>query len=269
MKDDLQSGTTASTRWAGLSATGSKRDSNEDAFAVFAAREIFAIADGCGGSDSDRRAADITLACFGDDGGAAHLLEPKPSSPYRTPPRRRELLGPPADSLAQAAVLANELVFTDALLDPRRRGQGATLAALRLQPGWMTTVHVGDCRIARFRENRLEWLTTDHTLLVDLRKTAAPADEIRRAEELHSTVITRALGYNTPLDVELQYFCTRPADTYLICSDGLWRQVSLVTISGIIDQPSASLTTQCRALIEAAEEAGGTDNTTAVLLEII
>ena len=263
MDDKQLNGITTLTRWAGVTATCRCRAHNEDDFLVIPASEVFAVADGCGGGASGRRPAEMTLACFGDEAGIRTS-----ASPYRAPEPPSSPLPSPADPLARAVVSANTAVWDDAQRDPRARGQGCAVIAVRVQPGWVATTHIGDCRLGRLRQGEFTWLTEDHTLWVEMQQAGADAAEVERLRREHATVITRAIGVDTPLDVELHYHRTEPDDLMLLCSDGLWRELTRAQIVETLSSPSRQLTSLCRDLLAAVEAAGGHDNTTIILAEL-
>jgi protein phosphatase len=248
MKD--QSGTTSLAEYAAGTTTGSCRTINEDGFGVFEQRNIFVVADGCGGRSSGESAANLAVASFGR-------------------PHDTQDLGPTgADPLALAVLTANADLFREGQARAELRGQSATLCAVRVSARAVSIVHVGDCRVGRYREGRLAWLTEDHSLVAELRKTGAPPEEIARAGEVHSTVITRAVGVVEHLAVELTYHPALPGDLYLLCSDGLTRQVDPARISELLGAGARSLCERCTALLDASESAGGRDNATVLLLRL-
>ena len=241
-------GTTSLAEYAAGTTPGSCRTINEDAFGVFEQRNIFVVADGCGARSSGEAPADLTVARFGGQHDASDL-------------------GPTgADPLALAVLTANADLLREGRTRPELKGQSATLCAVRLSASAVSIVHVGDCRVGRYREGRLIWLTEDHSLAAELRKTGAPPDEIARAGEVHSTVVTRAVGVLEHLAVDLAYHPTVPGDLYLLCSDGLTRQVDAARISELLGASGRSLGERCTALLDASESAGGRDNTTVLLV---
>ena len=245
-----QCGTTALVEYAAGTTTGSRREVNEDAFAVFEASHVFVVADGCGGRSSGRSAADLTVASF------AH-------------PRPARDVGPPeADPLALSVLIANRDVFREGQTNAELRGQGAALCAIRVSSGSVSIVHVGDCRVGRYREGRFGWLTEDHSLELEMRRSGVPTEEIARVCESHATVITRAVGATEDLAVDLTYLPTVPGDLYVLCTDGLTRQVAHPRIAELLGVGAQSLRERCATLLEASESAGGHDNTTILLLQL-
>lgn len=241
---DTESGTTSLVEYAAATATGGRRTVNEDSFGIFPDRNVFVVADGCGGVASGRPAANLAVDCFSNIADGDGTL---------------------SDPLARAVVLANTTVLDRATQNRHQRGMGAALCGLRLEPSQATIVHVGDCRVARLFDH-LEWLTKDHTLAAALRSSGASAEQIREVEELHPTVLTRAIGTREDLQVDIQTHEVDAGEHILLCSDGLSRNVEESVICKVALDRSLTLPQRCQRLLDAAESVGGYDNTTVVLL---
>ena len=226
---------------------GKKRRRNEDAFVC--EPPLFAVADGMGGAQAGEVASSLAAASVSDGLGNFD----------RVPARDAEkvVVGLIRD--------ANRLVHQRATHDAAASGMGTTMTvALVSGDNTVTIGHVGDSRAYLLRNGTLEQLTDDHSLVAEL---------VRRGElspteaEVHPqrSVITRALG--TEPDVEIDVFSieARDGDVFLLCSDGLSTMVDADTIAGILDRNRDELPAATRALIKAANESGGDDNITAVL----
>jgi len=235
--------------YAAATATGACRARNEDSFAILSEWNVFLIVDGQGPD-----AAGLTVAGF--------------TSAFTQEPARTDPGLPGADSLARAVLLAHGDLHRTMLTEQSSRGQGAALAAAWVSQGWIRTAHVGDCRLGRVREGKLEWLTQDHSLEAAMRLSGDPPEEIARLRETHANVITRAVGASKDLVVDLAYHPTAPEDVYVLCSDGLTRHVSFARIARRAAATERSLTERCADLLEATEAAGGADNATVLLLRI-
>jgi len=171
-----------------------------------------------------------------------------------------------ADPLAVAVLHANAEVLRAVDSNPLLKGQGATVCAVRAFERWITIVHVGDCRVGRYRDGGFTWLTEDHSLLAEMRMSDMPAEEIEEKANFASNILMRAVGIQEPLCVDVSYHPTAPGDVYLLCSDGLSRHVEPSRISELLSVHSQRLQTCCAALLEASEQAGGHDNATVILL---
>lgn len=244
-----RSGRTSLVDYAAAATPGSRRSVNEDAFGIFEGDNVFVVADGCGGRSSGRDAADRTVACFGALRRSADL----------------GIAG--ADPLALAVLHANADVYQAAKIDPNLMGQGATVCAVRMSPGWVSIVHAGDCRVGRSRDGRFEWLTEDHSPLAEARRIGSTPEELAGAEQ-HSTVVMRAVGTRETLAVDLTYQPAMFGDIYLLCTDGLTRHVPQTHILDLLSIGTTSLRERCSALLEASETAGGHDNATVIVLQL-
>jgi protein phosphatase len=236
---------------AGQTHTGRVRAANEDSFAVLPHLNLFMVADGMGGHAHGEVASQM----------AVHTVEDFFDDP---------MLGPSASvEQAQARLLdgiklANRRILRAARLDPRKRGMGTTFAGVLVQGSTACVAHVGDSRVYRLREGRLEQLTQDHTAL---REVPVRTDRGMVAVEIRSVrqVLTRALGLWETVEVDARIEQVKADDIFLICSDGLAGVVDEDGIIGILET-DAPLDTNAWALIELANEYGGPDNVTCVIL---
>ncbi len=196
-----ESGQTTLVEYAGSTITGSCREVNEDTFGILHETDTFLVLDGCGSASSGENAAILTVACFKEVLG-------------QRPAHHSDLAT--AEPLAVAAIRANESIFKEGQTNPGRKGEGAALCALRVFEGWIALAHVGDCRIGRYRDGTLTWLTENHSLVAEMRRSGAPPDEIARIGETHPTVITRAVGVAKNVPVDLSYHPYRAGDLYVL-----------------------------------------------------
>jgi serine/threonine protein phosphatase PrpC len=223
---------------------GRKRRGNEDSFVC--RPPLFAIADGMGGA----RAGEVASAL------AAGALEDSNHGSGE-----RYLSG-----LIQEA---NRRVHERASTDASTSGMGTTMTvALVESDGSLTIGHVGDSRAYRLRGDRLEQLTDDHSLVGELVRRGELSPEAAEAHPQRS-VITRALGTDADVDVDTFSVETEAGDLYLICSDGLSDMVDRETIERILRDGRPDLDGAARALVHAANRAGGEDNITAILFELV
>jgi len=239
---------------------GRVREHNEDACAVDAERGAFVVCDGVGGAAggevASRVASDAMLEWLlaSDGSGAAG-----------------------GDRLSRGVALANQRVLQEARHTRALRGMGTTLVGLLAEPAevtesvWGTVwlVNVGDSRCYRMRRGALEQLTQDHSLVEE----QVRAGEMTREQAEHSpirNVITRAVGSYAMVEADIQGLEAECGDLYLLATDGLTRELSDGEIVGILQAPEevdeASLERICARLIEAANEQGGGDNITCVLV---
>ena len=242
---------TVTVRYAAAAVTdrGRKRPSNEDAFGYSVEDGVYVVCDGMGGAAAGEIASSIAvdeflrLVCSRDPG--ATLL-----------------------ALAQEAVAAvNNAIFSRAQRQPKLSGMGTTLVALLVEETRVWVLNVGDSRCYRLRDGRLEQLSLDHSLVEEQVRIG----RMSRSEALRSplrNVITRALGTQAHVTPDIFQFEVEPGDLFLLCSDGLSRELSDKQIHShlAVDQ---LLTDRCTHLIEAAKKAGGHDNITAILVQAV
>ena len=233
-------------RSAGLSDTGRKRRQNEDAFVC--EPPLFAIADGMGGAQAGEVASRIAAAVF-EEGAAAVQGE---------------------DGVATVVRAANARIFERAVHDPAVAGMGttATVAVVDAAAATVTIAHVGDSRAYLYRLGTLEQLTTDHSLVGELVRSGRLTED-EAAVHPHRSVITRALGTDADVEVDTLTVDGAPGDLVLLCSDGLSAMVRDDQILRVLEATGAAPREAAEALISAANAAGGEDNVTVVLFELV
>jgi protein phosphatase len=224
--------------------TGRQRRGNEDAF--YARAPLFAVADGMGGAQAGEVASHLAVEVLeqGLPDGAGSVEE----------------------RLRARVSEANERIMQSAQADDARTGMGTTLTVAYVGEDDLTVAHVGDSRLYRLRDGTFERLTDDHSLVEELvrqgKLTPAEADE-----HPQRSIITRALGAEEAVEADSATWAGRHDDVYLICSDGLTSMVPEARVAEVL-VAARSLDAAGRALIDAANEAGGRDNITVVLFRL-
>lgn len=235
-------------RSAAVTDRGRARRRNEDAYHL--GESVFAVADGMGGH----------LA--GDVASATALL------PVQALDGRVFQDAATAQAAMLDAVLAaNAAVVRKAADEPDLRGMGTTLTAAIVEGRRLHVAHVGDSRAYLIRDGDLTQLTRDHTLVAHLIEEGQITEE-EAAHHPHRSIITRAIGVDVDLDVDTLTIELQDGDQVLLCSDGLTGPLSDTTIEEIVG-PEADIDEAARSLVDAANEAGGPDNITVVLLRYI
>jgi PPM family protein phosphatase len=223
--------------------TGRQRTTNEDAY--FARGPLFAVADGMGGAQAGEVASRI----------AAEAFEPA------------ERGTEPAESfLRSIAQSANAQIHSLSQHDSSRSGMGTTLTSALVDGDEIAIGHVGDSRAYLFREGELKLLTSDHSLVEELRRQGRLTDEEAEGHPQRS-IITRALGPESDVDVDTLTVSARPGDIYLLCSDGLTTMVKDAMIARILSE-SPTLDEATTWLVNEANDAGGRDNITVVAFRL-
>jgi protein phosphatase len=238
-----------------------RREHNEDAVLLRPELGLFLLADGAGGHNAGNIASALAMTTV------ANVYESSAASLAGRPEVDQFGLWTGARRLAAAIHRANVDIIDIAKKASRYHGMGTTIVALAFsESGDLVHVaHVGDSRCYRLRDNKLEPLTIDHSLLMDVLETNPDADDDLIAR-MPRHVVTRALGMVETMRVSVRTLRTEPGDLYLLCSDGL---------SGVLDDHQIELMLgehrtpdrHVRALIEAALGADAQDNVAAVVVE--
>ena len=232
-------------QYAARTDPGRKRRGNEDSYVC--RPPLFAIADGMGGARAGEVASALAAGALEESGagsgGVAHVVE-----------------------LIQEA---NRRVHDRASTDAETSGMGTTITVALLEDdGTVTMGHVGDSRAYLLRDGRLEQLTDDHSLVAELVRRGELSPAAAEVQPQRS-VITRALGTDPDVDVDAFPVEAHAGDIFLICSDGLSDMVDGEQIEAILKTHRDNLDAAAKALVQAANRAGGEDNITAILFEIV
>jgi serine/threonine protein phosphatase PrpC len=229
---------------AGLTDPGRRRRHNEDAFVC--EPPLFAIADGMGGAQAGELASRLAAAAVGR-GEASDLTG--------------------GDRVVALIEAANRSVYERAAGDQSVSGMGTTMTAALVEDDQVWIGHVGDSRAYLLRDGGLQQMTEDHSLVAELvRSGRLTPDEA--GDHPHRSVITRALGTDPDVAVDVMPVPTQPGDVFVLCSDGLTTMVDDDTILELLAQHRDDLDTAARALVARANDAGGEDNITVVLFEV-
>ena len=233
-------------RVAGITDTGRRRRQNEDAYVC--EPPLFAIADGMGGAQAGELASRLAAAAIEETA---------------------------ADATGEAGVVAivraaNTRVFERALEDPAVAGMGttATVALVDEEAGTIALAQVGDSRAYRYRDGALEQLTTDHSLVGELVRSGRLTED-EAAVHPHRSVITRALGTEPDVEVDTSTVDVAAGDLILLCSDGLSAMVRDDEIARVLEASAVDPGSAGEELVRAANAAGGDDNVTVVLFELV
>ncbi len=240
---------------AGYSDRGRVRTSNEDAFGLCLDAGIFVVCDGMGGAAAGEVASHVAVDVMLERlcGGAANEDE----SDLESSQHKQSLL-------RDAVAAANGKVFSQAEEDAQLHGMGTTLVALLVVGNRAWVAHVGDSRCYRWRQGTLERFTEDHSLVDEQVRLGQLTPEEAERSPLRN-VITRAVGSQRSVTPEIEELQVEPGDLFLLCSDGLTREVrdeQLVALMSEVDELEAG----CQALVAAAIMNGGRDNVTCVLV---
>lgn len=242
----------------GLTDVGRVRTNNEDSFRILEALHLFVLSDGMGGEAHGEVASSMAVESIvnycaeaTDDSGM--ILDGAAGEHWAEKTKR----------LQSAVYLANSRIYESAQKNPEQRGMGATLTAAWFDNGRLSIAHVGDSRAYLLRGGTLLQLTSDHSLVAEQVRRGIITPQEAEASEMQS-VLLRALGAHSQVEVDVDEVGIYPRDVLLLCSDGLTRMVTEPEIAGSL-QAETDPTSVARKLIELANERGGIDNITVIV----
>jgi serine/threonine protein phosphatase PrpC len=223
--------------------TGRQRSANEDAY--FARAPVFAVADGMGGAQAGEVASRLAAEAF--EAGNADGESPE-------------------TYLRRVVEQANSRIHAIAERDSSRSGMGTTLTAALVEGEEVSLAHVGDSRAYAYREGKLRRLTSDHSLVEELRRQGRLTEQ-QAEEHPQRSIITRALGPEPEVEIDTMTYPARPGDVFLLCSDGLTTMIPEERIAEVLDA-TPDLDAAVSRLVREANEAGGRDNITVVAFRL-
>jgi serine/threonine protein phosphatase PrpC len=245
---------------AGKTDTGKTRKNNEDSYVVDDGLGLYAVADGIGGHEGGEVASRMAIE------GLSEIVRERCSGADNTPAHGISAKGDTAEAaLNHAFTLVNGKIRQAAAENPALLRMGTTLTVLWFREKTAHLAHVGDSRAYRLRAGVLTQVTDDHTVIADqLRAGLLTPEQARKNPYRH--VITRALGIDPELEVDSRTIEVRPDDAFLLCTDGLTEMVDDETIRGILEGASAQEAAE--RLVKEANDRGGVDNITVVVIQI-
>src|SRR5207253_6039759 len=246
-------------RSAARTEVGMKREHNEDSFLVNEDLGLYVVCDGMGGHVGGETASRLAVQTVERELLSTRM---RAEDPFASTAALSET--PLAPALREAIEGACAAVYRTSRANPELQGMGTTCIALLLRDEMAILGHVGDSRAYAVRENEVTQLTEDHSLVNEqVRAGLLTIDEARHSRL--KNIITRSVGFEEDVLVDLLGFETRPGDRYLLCSDGLSNLVDNDEIGAQLlrhDDPDRA----CRALIDLANERGGDDNITVIVI---
>ncbi|HEY6453412.1 MAG TPA: Stp1/IreP family PP2C-type Ser/Thr phosphatase [Steroidobacteraceae bacterium] len=246
----------------GLTDTGRVRDHNEDTIAFDSEIGLMVLADGMGGYNAGEVASGIAVKTI-----VGLVREAVEREDWRVHDPQAGLTRA-SIILRDAIVRANKIIFQTARTQPQCEGMGTTVVGALFFDNRVSIAHVGDSRLYRLRSDGLEQLTMDHSLLQELvDRGFYSAEEAQRAA--NKNYVTRALGVEPNVDVEVQEHPVYKGDLYLICSDGLSDMVEDDDIHLTISTFGANLENATKQLIQLGNDNGGKDNISVLVAEVV
>jgi protein phosphatase len=243
---------TNAVRYVAAAATdrGRKRPSNEDAFRFSVEHGVYVVCDGMGGAAAGEVASSLAVD---------EMLRLLSGRAEGTPISLEE-------SVQQAIWTTNEVIHSRSRHDSQLSGMGTTLVGLATEGRRVLVFNVGDSRCYRLRNSALEQISQDHSLVEEQVRLGRMTHSQARHSPLRN-IITRALGTQITVTPDLFELEAELGDLFLLCSDGLTRELADPLLESLlaIDQPLEKL---CARLVEAANNAGGHDNITCLLVRV-
>jgi len=252
-----------SLTWAVSSDPGLKRTSNEDSYSTRPDVGLFVVADGMGGHVAGEVASRVAVEAI-----EAFIQETAGADKNRTWPFPFDpTLSLEANRLKAAFRLANRRIASAIADSQDLRGMATTASAVLVGQRTACLGHVGDSRIYVLRAGALEQITDDHSWVEEQVRAGTLTPSAARQHPWRN-VVTRALSGGEDPEVDVTDVTPVPGERYLLCSDGLFAVVPDERIAEILSQRGVPLDEICRSLVEAANEGGGPDNITTLVLEI-
>lgn len=239
----------------GMSDTGRVRQNNEDAYAAIPDIGLAVVADGMGGHKAGEVASAMAIDVI-----TRSLAE-------RLPSTRRVKRTRIPEIVRNAIELANSAVYEAANTNRDYAGMGSTVVVTAFHGDRVCIAHVGDSRLYRLRGGVLQQLTEDHSVVQDLLRRGLISPEQARTSP-NKNVITRALGVTRTVEVTVRDERVQQGDLYLLCTDGLHDMLTDENIASLLRVGVDDITDLAARLIDAANQAGGDDNVTTVVVRV-
>jgi protein phosphatase len=240
---------------------GRKRKGNEDSLFLNPEQHLYVVADGMGGHAAGEVASRVAVDAINEfvtlTGGNDEITWPFGLD---------ETLSHEGNRLKTAIRHANRRVLEATRESAEYEGMATTVAAVLVDDDTAHLAHVGDSRIYLWSEGRISQLTNDHSWVNEQIQSGVISAEQARSHPLRN-VVTRALGGRSDLLVDVQARRMKPGDVLLLCSDGLTTMVGDEDIARILDEAAGDVGRAATALVDEANERGGEDNITVVLLK--
>jgi serine/threonine protein phosphatase PrpC len=249
-------------RSVGLSDVGRVREHNEDTIGVDGDIGLMVLADGMGGYNAGEVASGIAVKTI------MSLVKESVAQGDMHTTDADSGLSRPSIVLRDAIIRANKIIFQTAKTQPQCEGMGTTIVACLFADNKVSVAHVGDSRVYRLRANHFEQLTLDHSLLQELVDRGFYS-QAEAARATNKNYVTRALGVEPTVDVEIHEHVAQKGDVYVLCSDGLSDMVEDDDIHLTISTFSANLETVAKQLIQLSNDNGGRDNVSLILAQVI
>ena len=220
---------------------------------------LFILSDGMGGLEAGEVASRLAVETVLD-----HCRQAEADPTLAVFGKHIDGVSETSNRLASAVRLANAEIYSHAKNRGGKAAMGATIAVLRFVEDRVCIAHVGDSRAYLLRDGQFDQLTEDHSFVADQVRRGMLTEEEASRSKMHN-VLTRALGIDPQVEVDVTEELLRDGDIYVVCSDGLFRELSTSQISGVLQETDDPQRAASR-LIDLANQAGGGDNITVIVL---
>jgi PPM family protein phosphatase len=245
-----------------LSDVGQRRDHNEDAIASDVEIGLVVLADGMGGYKAGEVASEIAILTI--------VAELKEALVNMEPGQADAVTGMQAEShlVSEAVAKANESIYNVSQNQPQCAGMGTTLVVGLFTNNKLLVGHIGDSRMYRLRGDTFIQVTEDHSLLQEQIKSGLITPEQAKLSN-NKNLVTRALGIDPEVELELHEYDVQEGDLYLLCSDGLSDLVEDDDIHLTLRELNANLELAAHQLVQMANDNGGKDNISVILARVL
>ena len=241
---------------------GLRRSANEDSLSVREDLGLYVVADGMGGHAAGEVASRVVVEGIVAFVNATVAMSPDQTWPIPFDPKQSAN----ANRLRAGFQMGNRRIATQIASSSELTGMATTAVAVLIDAEIGTLAHVGDSRVYRLRERQLERLTRDHSWVEEQIRVGALSEAAARTHPWRN-IVTRALSGSDDLEVDIKEIPLRQGDRLLLCSDGVFTVLSDDQIGEALRRET-DLDSLCHALIQGANDGGGPDNVTAVVLEV-
>ncbi|MFY9329431.1 MAG: Stp1/IreP family PP2C-type Ser/Thr phosphatase [Georgfuchsia sp.] len=239
--------------------SGMVRSHNEDSVYANQSLGVAILADGMGGYNAGEIASGMTTTLLASELARAFAEKP---------PYEKDASASRAATALQAEIAkTNGAVYQAAQSQPQYAGMGTTLVAAVFHDNRVTVAHIGDSRLYRLRGGELSQVTRDHSLLQEQIDSGLITPEQARVSQ-NRNLVTRALGIDPQVEAEIHEYDVAPGDIYLLCSDGLNDMVSDDEIGMTLQMLAANLELCATQLVQMANDNGGRDNVSVILVKV-
>lgn len=238
---------------------GRVRENNEDSFRLAPEINLFVLSDGMGGLEAGEIASKLAVETV-----VEHCQQAEADPSLAVFGKHIEGVSDACNRMASAVRLANTAIYENARNRGGKAAMGATIVVLSVFEDRVCIAHVGDSRAYLLRAGQFDQLTEDHSFVADQVRRGVLTPEEASRSRMHN-VLTRALGIDPTVDVDVTEELLMDGDIFLVCSDGLFRELSNAQITGILAETDDPQRAASR-LVDLANQAGGGDNITVIVL---